>query len=57
MVEKILTPEKYGMVLCPCCHSRGYIQNPERQYCPKCGGFGFIKKEEEGGVNTSNSHD
>ena len=45
MNNKIFSPEKYGMVICPCCNSHGYIQNPERQCCPKCGGFGFIKKE------------
>jgi hypothetical protein len=43
--NKNFNPEKYGMVACPCCNSRGYIQNPKRQCCPKCGGFGFIKKE------------
>jgi len=57
MIEKIFNPEKYGMVLCPCCNSHGYIQNPKRQCCPKCRGIGFIKKEEEaGGANISNSH-
>jgi DnaJ-class molecular chaperone len=47
MGEKILIPEKYGMVTCPGCNSHGYIQNPKRQPCPKCGGFGFIKKKSE----------
>ncbi len=46
MNNKMFNPEKYGMVICPCCNSYGYIQNPERQCCPKCGGFGFIRKEE-----------
>ena len=45
MNNKIFTSEKYGMVICPYCNSHGYIQNPERQCCPKCGGFGFIRKE------------
>ncbi len=45
MNNRIFNPEKYGMAICPCCNSHGYIQNPERQCCPKCGGFGFIKKE------------
>jgi len=40
-------PEKYGMVVCPSCNSHGYIQNPKRRCCPKCGGFGFIKMEAE----------
>jgi len=56
MIKKIFNPERYGMVLCLRCISRGYIQNPKRQCCPKCGGFGFIKKEEEGGANISNGH-
>jgi uncharacterized OB-fold protein len=43
--NKNLNPEKYGMVVCPVCKSNGYVQNPKRQCCPKCGGFGFIKKE------------
>jgi DnaJ-class molecular chaperone len=45
MAKKKLFPEKYGMVTCPSCNSHGYIQNPKRHPCPKCGGFGFIKKE------------
>ena len=45
MNNKIFNHEKYGMVICPYCNSHGYIQNPERQCCPKCGGFGFIRKE------------
>jgi hypothetical protein len=46
--KKIFDPEKYGMVACPCCKCHGYIhQNEKRQCCPKCGGFGFIKKETE----------
>jgi DnaJ-class molecular chaperone len=56
MAEKIFNPEKYGMVFCPCCNSHGYVQNPERQCCPKCGGFGFVKKKQKGGVNISSSH-
>jgi DnaJ-class molecular chaperone len=53
MKKKTFEPEKYGMVLCPCCNGVGYIQNPERQCCPKCGGFGFVKKESEEDMNTS----
>jgi RecJ-like exonuclease len=41
------------MVICPCCYSHGYIQNPERQSCPRCGGFGFIKNEAEKDTNIS----
>jgi uncharacterized OB-fold protein len=51
MAEKIFNPEKYGMVFCPCCNSHGYVQNPERQCCPKCGGFGSVKRSrKEGGI-------
>ena len=46
--NKTFNPEKYGMVVCPDCKSNGYVWNAERQSCPKCGGFGFIKKEKEG---------
>lgn len=45
-MEKKFNPEKYGMEVCDCCNSQGYIFNPTRQCCPKCGGFGFVKKEE-----------
>jgi DnaJ-class molecular chaperone len=38
-------PEKYGMLLCPLCDGKGFIINPKRKSCPKCGGFGLIKKE------------
>jgi uncharacterized OB-fold protein len=53
---KSFNPENYGMVICPRCDSQGYIQNPERQCCPNCGGFGFIKKEakEDMSIPTSN---
>jgi DnaJ-class molecular chaperone len=45
MNKKIFNPEKYGMQTCPSCDSRGFIQNPNRQCCLKCGGFGYIIKE------------
>jgi len=45
-------PERYGMVVCQYCNSAGYIQYPTRQCCPKCGGFGFIKKEADKDINT-----
>jgi RecJ-like exonuclease len=54
MNKKIMNPEKYGMMTCPSCNSQGYIQNPKRQCCPRCGGFGFIKKEAVQGTNISN---
>jgi DnaJ-class molecular chaperone len=53
MGRKIFEPEKYGMVICPSCNGKGYIQTPKRQCCPKCGGFKFVKKETEEDVNAS----
>jgi RecJ-like exonuclease len=45
--NKKFNPEKYAMAVCPICKSKGYVQNPKRQCCSKCGGFGFIMKEKE----------
>jgi len=53
MNKKIFNPEDYDMVICPCCNSHGYIQNPQRECCPKCGGFGFIKRELQEDMSTS----
>ena len=47
MNKKIFDPEKYGMVPCPSCDSRGYIRDPKRQPCSTCGGFGFVIKGRE----------
>jgi len=44
-LQRIDDPEKCGMVVCPECHDTGYVQYPKRQCCPKCRGFGWIKKE------------
>ena len=52
-MDKTIIYEKYGMVSCPTCDSHGYIQIPKRRCCPKCGGFGFIKKEPEKHTNIS----
>ncbi len=43
-MNKPFYPEKYGMILCPICKGKGFVINPERQCCQKCGGFGYIKK-------------
>ena len=51
MEKKIFNPERYGMVICACCNSDGYIQDPKRLGCPECGGFGFVKKEKEKDMN------
>lgn len=50
MKKKIFNLEKYGMVICPCCQSQGYLENPKRLCCPQRRGFGFIKEE---GKNTN----
>ena len=51
MNERVFEPRKYGMLICPCCNSIGYIEYPKRECCPRCGGFGFIKKEAEKDTN------
>ncbi len=42
-------PEKYGMLFCIECKGNGKLLNDSEGYeiCPKCGGFGFIRKEKE----------
>ncbi len=47
MERKPFNPDKYGMVVCSLCSSHGYIEDPKRQCCPKCGGFGYIIKDVE----------
>jgi DnaJ-class molecular chaperone len=47
MDRKVFVPEKYGMETCTQCDTQGYIHDPKRQPCPKCGGFGFTKKKPE----------
>jgi DnaJ-class molecular chaperone len=46
-LNKTFDPEKIGMALCPLCDGKGFTVNPKRNLCPKCGGFGLIKKENE----------
>ena len=47
MHRKTFDPEKYSMILCPVCYGHGFIEYHEgRNVCSKCGGFGFIKKED-----------
>jgi len=56
-MKENFNPEKYGMVICPSCIGNGFIQNPERQCCPRWGGFGFIKNEKEDySQNSDSSH-
>ena len=53
-MDKNFAPGKYGMVICPLCHGKGFLTKDSegtgvsvRKVCVKCGGFGAIKKEEE----------
>jgi DnaJ-class molecular chaperone len=57
MERKIFEPEKYSMVICPCCNGQGYIQALKQQCCPKCGGFGYVRVETEKDGNTSVNSD
>ena len=57
MNKKIFNPENYDMVICPCCNGKGYTQTPKRQCCPKCRGFGLVRKETEKDWNTSTNSD
>jgi DnaJ-class molecular chaperone len=52
-MEKDFVPEKYGMVICPLCNGKGFLNKSSdpidvfaRSVCIKCGGFGAIRKEE-----------
>jgi len=42
-------PERYGMLFCVECNGNGKLLNDSEgtEICPKCGGFGFIKKEKD----------
>ncbi len=48
MVDKF-DPKKYGMLFCLECDGNGKLltDSDDIQICPKCGGFGFVKKENE----------
>ena len=51
-------PGKYGMIYCPVCEGSGKLFNEveERVVCKICGGFGFIKKEEESNFDDHGVH-
>ena len=40
-MNKTFDPEEHGMILCPVSEGKGFVMNPERQCCQKCGGFGY----------------
>ena len=46
-----------GMIMCPSCYGCGYIYNPDRQVCTRCGGSGWIKWEAEGDTDISPDND
>ncbi|OGQ12580.1 MAG: hypothetical protein A2026_22645 [Deltaproteobacteria bacterium RBG_19FT_COMBO_46_12] len=48
-MDESFDPEKYGMLSCIECEGNGKLLNEfeDIEICPRCGGFGFIKKEEE----------
>lgn len=47
--DKTFHPEKYGMFSCNECNGNGKLVNEfeDIEVCPRCGGFGFVKKEED----------
>jgi hypothetical protein len=54
MDRSIFDPERYGRITCPFCNSHGFILDPKRRCCPKCGGFGTIIKGTGQDTNDSN---
>jgi DnaJ-class molecular chaperone len=48
-MDKSFNPERYGMLPCNECDGSGKLLNEfeDVEVCPRCGGFGFIKKEED----------
>jgi phage FluMu protein Com len=48
-MDRTFDPEKYGMLFCFECNGNGKLLTDSGgiEVCPRCGGFGFIKKEEE----------
>ena len=47
-MDECFDPEKYGMLSCTECDGNGKLLNEfeDIEVCPRCGGFGFIKKGE-----------
>jgi hypothetical protein len=48
-MDDTFDPQKYGMLFCLKCDGNGKLLNDSEgiEICPKCGGFGFIKKEKD----------
>jgi DnaJ-class molecular chaperone len=60
-MDEDFVPKKYGMVLCPLCNGKGFLNKGSalndtyvKSVCTKCGGFGAIRKEEEVFRNVGN---
>jgi len=45
MDKKIFKPEKYGMVICPCCNGQGYIQNPNNSVVQNAEALDLLEKK------------
>ena len=47
-LHKEFNPEKYKMISCPSCKGTGKSSdgNEGIKVCTQCGGFGWVKKEE-----------
>ena len=52
-MDKSFDPEKYRMLPCIECDGNGILLNEfeDIEVCLRCGGFGFIKKEENPDTN------
>jgi len=50
--DKYVDASRYGMKSCPVCKGTGKLLNDVEGevVCKTCGGFGFVKKEEEGRI-------
>jgi len=60
-VNREINPEKFQMAWCPSCRGTGKLAGPGKEVgvCTRCGGFGWVKKENhilKGGENESDCH-
>jgi DnaJ-class molecular chaperone len=49
VIGRRFNPDRYGMIYCPVCKGAGKLSNGVEGHvvCKICGGFGFIKQEED----------
>jgi hypothetical protein len=47
MDKKTFEPKRYGMAICPCCNSHGYIQNQNVNVVLNAGALGSSREPEE----------